>query len=763
MKKYIKLLLLLCFSVPLFSKVIVYPDNSGYTGKVKKGVPHGEGMYFSADKDTIYSGKWNRGIKEGLGCLKILRKDHKYNWLYTYEGVWHNNVLDSGSLAITKSNVDIETSLTQVVLYQSNGANYYGKFSNLRPYTGFTTDIGMELSFMNELCTFNGEFREGKLYEGKIKNHPYFEGAIKNGLPHGEGMSLSVNRDTVYSGNWENGIKEGHGYLKIIQKRKDVNWLYLYDGVWHNNVLDSGSLVIMKSKAYMESSSPLAILNTYTGPRFSGTFKDFMPHNGKTIGEGYVWIDPMNANCHGIIKNGKLYDGQLNCSYYKGTLKDGKYYTGTFEYKSNDWSQYGRYEDGFFIGKYINNQYDKDSISSFSLDIDGRKDYYTGDCRYVDGSTYSGSFIKGIKRNGDGTYSGTGVLLTGEWLTNILKKGSGTADICGNEIKFDILCEDSTYTVSFQEDNLIDKSLSSLIVDDLCIENVTRAIRDRAKLIVKEIDENRSQYYHKNLEKIDFSGSFPFKVFDESLYRLYMAQGWQVSALSVAVGLTFTENLVYYFILPTIELDQIDSYMDGVKLDVLKKDYQKILIGKWSASGNKIFINGKYSGDYNPQNKTYTFADHPKMHLSSQPTNPKEKKELIELYDDLVKKYPRYSDIEGSIYTKNDTDEDSIFVVVDKMPEFPGGQQGLIKYLSENVKYPAIAQENGIQGRVIVQFVVGKDGSITNVDIAKSGGDASLDKEAIRVIKSMPNWKPGQQRGKAVRVKYTVPVNFRLQ
>ena len=108
-------------------------------------------------------------------------------------------------------------------------------------------------------------------------------------------------------------------------------------------------------------------------------------------------------------------------------------------------------------------------------------------------------------------------------------------------------------------------------------------------------------------------------------------------------------------------------------------------------------------------------------------------------------------------------EEEVIFMVVETMPEFPGGQQALFKYLSDNVKYPVIAQENGIQGRVICQFVVNKDGAIVDVEVVRSGGDPSLDKEAVRVIKSMPKWNPGKQRGKAVRVKYTVPVNFRLQ
>ena len=112
---------------------------------------------------------------------------------------------------------------------------------------------------------------------------------------------------------------------------------------------------------------------------------------------------------------------------------------------------------------------------------------------------------------------------------------------------------------------------------------------------------------------------------------------------------------------------------------------------------------------------------------------------------------------------KEEEEEEVIFMVVESMPEFPGGQQALFKYLAENVKYPVIAQENGIQGRVICQFVVNKDGSIVDVVAVRSSGEPSLDKEAIRVIKSMPKWKPGKQRGKPVRVKYTVPVNFRLQ
>ena len=115
----------------------------------------------------------------------------------------------------------------------------------------------------------------------------------------------------------------------------------------------------------------------------------------------------------------------------------------------------------------------------------------------------------------------------------------------------------------------------------------------------------------------------------------------------------------------------------------------------------------------------------------------------------------------GKVVDK-DTLDNPIFEVVEHMPEFPdGGMSALMEYLSKNIKYPEAAMKKGTQGRATVQFVVEKDGSITNVKILR-GIDPELNKEAVRVISAMPKWKPGTQKGEAVRVKYTVPVMFRL-
>lgn len=108
------------------------------------------------------------------------------------------------------------------------------------------------------------------------------------------------------------------------------------------------------------------------------------------------------------------------------------------------------------------------------------------------------------------------------------------------------------------------------------------------------------------------------------------------------------------------------------------------------------------------------------------------------------------------------TAKEEVFMVAEQMPEFPGGMKEMLKFLQENVKYPENAMKNNVQGRVIVQFVIEKDGTPTEFKVLRSV-DPDLDAEALRVLQTMPKWKPGMQRGEVVRVKYTVPVSFKLQ
>ena len=147
------------------------------------------------------------------------------------------------------------------------------------------------------------------------------------------------------------------------------------------------------------------------------------------------------------------------------------------------------------------------------------------------------------------------------------------------------------------------------------------------------------------------------------------------------------------------------------------------------------------------------------------PPPPPPPPEIIEIVEDEV-------EIENEVeIEETDTDEDEIveieeddeefFMVVENMPEFPGGDLGLMKFIQKNVRYPAIAKEYNITGKVYISFIVDKQGRVTNVKIVR-GVDKNLDAEALRVVSLLPKYKPGKQRGKAVRVMFTIPINFTL-
>ena len=141
------------------------------------------------------------------------------------------------------------------------------------------------------------------------------------------------------------------------------------------------------------------------------------------------------------------------------------------------------------------------------------------------------------------------------------------------------------------------------------------------------------------------------------------------------------------------------------------------------------------------------------------PPPPPPPPEIIEIVEDEVE-IEEELEIEDT-ESDEEEDDDEFFMVVENMPEFPGGDLGLMKYIQKNVKYPPIAKEYNITGKVYVQFIVDKSGTVTNVKVVR-GVDKNLDAEAVRVVKSLPKYKPGKQRGKPVRVMFTIPINFTL-
>ena len=146
------------------------------------------------------------------------------------------------------------------------------------------------------------------------------------------------------------------------------------------------------------------------------------------------------------------------------------------------------------------------------------------------------------------------------------------------------------------------------------------------------------------------------------------------------------------------------------------------------------------------------------MFMNSCKRKPKVQKQEMEHTRVVVKA----ESAEDTAQIKNVESTEKTFEVVEQMPTFSGGDAALMKYLSENIKYPKAAEKAGEQGRVVVNFIVEKDGAISNVNVVRSV-TPTLDAEAVRVIKAMPKWVPGKQDGQFVRVKYNVPVSFRLQ
>jgi protein TonB len=120
------------------------------------------------------------------------------------------------------------------------------------------------------------------------------------------------------------------------------------------------------------------------------------------------------------------------------------------------------------------------------------------------------------------------------------------------------------------------------------------------------------------------------------------------------------------------------------------------------------------------------------------------------------------TEIEFIEEVEEEVEEEQIFTIVEEMPSFPGGEAALMKYLGKNIKYPAIAKDAGIQGTVYVTFVVNEEGAVKDVQVLRSIG-GGCDEEAIRVVESMPKWKPGKQRGKSVKVQYNLPIRFTLK
>lgn len=235
------------------------------------------------------------------------------------------------------------------------------------------------------------------------------------------------------------------------------------------------------------------------------------------------------------------------------------------------------------------------------------------------------------------------------------------------------------------------------------------------------------------------------------------------------VGVTPLRNFSAAYGKHTIKLSKTD-YFDNVFPCDLNKDKvdirQNLIIRKsklniaTTPSGADVYLDGVKAGKTPMSGYEVPYGKHKIRVSKSGYDDIEETFTFGKAGVDIKKVMPKSVE---NIVVEEKAEEEEIFEFVQENPEFPGGTAALTKYLVDNIKYPRISRDNGSQGRVFLRFIVNKDGSVTNVEVLKSSGDAYLDREAVRVVKSMPKWKPGRQRGKAVNVKYTLPVSFKLQ
>ena len=240
---------------------------------------------------------------------------------------------------------------------------------------------------------------------------------------------------------------------------------------------------------------------------------------------------------------------------------------------------------------------------------------------------------------------------------------------------------------------------------------------------------------------------------------------WDVLWLSLVEVLQWFNPFIWMLSKEMQDVHEYEADLCVLRKGINAKDYQLLIIQKAAGPSSSAFANGF---NHSSLKKRITM-------MIKEKSNPWARAKYLYLLPvaaicmiactqspkstDKAEPEVKFTKVEVE---KEEVTEQTVFQVVEEMPEFPGGMQEMMKWLGMNVKYPTICQENGTQGRVIVQFVVTREGDITDAAVAK-GVDPYLDAEALRVIKSMPKWKPGKQRGKEVNVKYTLPVVFRLQ
>ena len=597
-------------------------------------------------------------------------------------------------------------------------------------------------------------FANGDVYEGKVKQK----------LPNGTGTMHYANGDS-YSGDWVMGERSGQGTQfyangdkytgQWLRNERNGHGIYVhadggtYTGEWLNDkrhgigTLDFSSDDAIDIKCYTYVGTwefNRLVYGTMTNSRlnytFSGYFERLQPYSGSGR---FSW---MGGVFEGDINEGKLQSGifiRENGDRLEGTWKDGEFYDGKISEHTPSYQQEGTMHEGLFTG-YLATEVLGGGILAFEGDVKNSNEY-SGSMTFADGSIYKGTIREGMKE-GNGTFETNGFIAQGLWREDKFVRGAVHMDYRDSFV-FDIQDISSSFCRADIREATID------IPDSFAAGSFPRCT-------AKQLSEHLMEYayelyeYIASLKQIDYDKCLENKVFYSwSRYSLFDKETFDSSILGediydddrIDVTLIFSRDSAFLLLLRT------NISTDDIPLRELANSlFAKVWAEKYKKDGHLIYFD-KFVLEYDHSAQTIIFCGVPL--------------ENAEVSSDVINSH--ISVLRAAAQVSDEYSDDEYFEVVESMPTFPGGQQALFAYLSENIKYPVEAQKNGVEGRAVCQFLVEKDGSISHVEIVRTSGNEDLDNEALRVVSLMPNWTPGMQQGKPVRVRYTIPCSFKLE
>lgn len=589
--------------------------------------------------------------------------------------------------------------------------------------------------------------------EAKKKKYPngdYYEGEWKKGQPNGFGKMIYANGD-VYEGNWVLGKMEGQGVM--TNQRENIT----YNGTWKNGLPNGNGTMYMKNFTYEGLWNEGKILEgKVTDPKrnvFEGTFLD-----GKTVKTGKMTYS--NGNwCEGDWENNKLLNGKCksvisDSLYFEGEVKNGLPFAGIGKGRIAKNYYDGKWENGEFTGHCILKECtDKISLFEGERKSDG---CYNGKLKF-EGGTYVGEVDSVFTKQGEGELhmDQYNCSLNGIWSNDYLTTGKGTLKL--NNQTYNLNITHNTIEVINNDEKLLEVSLTSNATIPVLFDNIANSIISKIEEVEKKKNEREycNKIFYCTVPLSKFSDVFKTPLFGDMLNSKFDKN------IHIIVRIALLNNRELIYTQQATMKGDFNSYNRGYLLQQinLAKDWNSNDIYYYSIQDGYLIFksNNKFVGEQ----KFKIINDW--QSLLSESNNLSLKLCTAEQLNKLL---PIIENEELEVtpkeqFEKSPANEQYATFSPNMPPKFYGGDSELSKYMGSNMKYPEVSQNNGIQGRVVVEFVVTRTGDIKNVKVTRKV-DAYLDAEAIRVVKSMPKWHSGIYNGQFVDMKMSLPLTFKL-